>query len=69
MQTIMEMSTQIAVAIDQQSQVASEVNKNVVSIRDIARNTSGHAANNAQTSEEVSAQARVLFAAIDKFKV
>ncbi|PCC14444.1 methyl-accepting chemotaxis protein [Pseudoalteromonas sp. JB197] len=68
-QTIMEMSTQIAVAIDQQSQVASEVNKNVVSIRDIARNTSGHAANNAQTSEEVSAQARVLFAAIDKFKV
>ena len=68
-QTIMEMSTQIAVAIDRQSQVASEVNKNVVSIRDIARNTSGHAANNAQTSEEVSAQARVLFAAIDKFKV
>ncbi|KTF16504.1 methyl-accepting chemotaxis protein [Pseudoalteromonas carrageenovora] len=68
-QTIMEMSTQIAVAIDEQSQVASEVNKNVVRIRDIAQDASGHAANNAQTSEEVSEQARVLFTAIDKFKV
>ncbi|MBQ4858328.1 methyl-accepting chemotaxis protein [Pseudoalteromonas sp. MMG007] len=68
-QTIMEMSTQIAVAIDEQSQVASEVNKNVVRIRDIAQDASGHATNNAQTSEEVSQQARVLFTAIDKFKV
>ena len=68
-QTIMEMSTQIAVAIDEQSQVASEVNKNVVRIRDIAQDASEHAVNNAQTSEEVSEQARVLFAAIDKFKV
>jgi len=68
-QTIMEMSSQIAVAIDEQSQVASEVNKNVVRIRDIAQDATGHAANNAQTSEEVSEQARVLFTAIDKFKV
>ena len=68
-QTIMEMSSQIAVAIDEQSQVASEVNKNVVRIRDIAQDATEHAANNAQTSEEVSEQARVLFTAIDKFKV
>lgn len=68
-QTIMEMSSQIAVAIDEQTQVASEVNKNVVRIRDIAQDASGYAANNAQTSEEVSEQARVLFAAIAKFKV
>jgi methyl-accepting chemotaxis protein len=68
-QTIMEMSTQIAVAIDEQSQVASEVNKNVVRIRDIAQNASEHATSNAQTSEEVSQQARVLYTAIDKFKV
>jgi len=67
--TIMEMSTQIAVAIEQQSQVASEVNKNVVRIRDIAQTASGNAQSNAQTSVEVSEQARVLFAAIDKFKV
>lgn len=68
-QTIMEMSTQIAVAIDEQSQVASEVNKNVVRIRDIAQDASEHASRNAQTSEEVSEQGRVLYAAIDKFKV
>ena len=68
-QTIMEMSTHIAAAIDEQSQVASEVNKNVVRIRDIAEDASGHAATNAQTSEEVSEQARVLYKAIDKFKV
>ena len=67
--TIMEMSTQIAVAIEQQSQVASEVNKNVVRIRDIAQTASGNAESNAQTSVEVSEQARVLFTAIDKFKV
>ena len=68
-QTIMEMSTQIAVAIDEQSQVASEVNKNIVRIRDIAQSASENASSNAQTSEEVSQQSRVLFAAIDKFKV
>ena len=68
-QTIMEMSTQIAVAIDEQSQVASEVNKNVVRIRDIAQSASENASSNAQTSEEVSQQSRVLFAAVDKFKV
>ena len=68
-QTIMEMSTHIAAAIEEQSQVASEVNKNVVRIRDIAEDASAHSATNAQTSEEVSEQARVLYAAIDKFKV
>ncbi|CAM4192885.1 methyl-accepting chemotaxis protein [Pseudoalteromonas ostreae] len=68
-QTIMEMSTHIATAIDEQSQVASEVNKNVVRIRDIAEDASAHSATNAQTSEEVSEQARVLYKAIDKFKV
>ncbi|KPH57698.1 MULTISPECIES: methyl-accepting chemotaxis protein [Pseudoalteromonas] len=68
-QTIMDMSTHIATAIDEQSQVASEVNKNVVRIRDIAEDASAHSVTNAQTSEEVSEQARVLHKAIDKFKV
>lgn len=68
-ETIMEMSTQIAVAIEQQSQVASEVNQNVVRIRDIAEQASGHASNNAHTSEEVAEQARVLHDAVAKYKV
>ncbi|AIY63979.1 methyl-accepting chemotaxis protein [Pseudoalteromonas piratica] len=68
-QTIMDMSTQIATAIDEQNQVASEVNKNVIKIRDIAEQAATHAQTNAQTSEEVSAQAEVLHKAIEKFNV
>ncbi|PAJ72607.1 chemotaxis protein [Pseudoalteromonas sp. NBT06-2] len=68
-QNIMDMSTQIATAIDEQNLVASEVNKNVVKIRDIAEQATEHASKNAHTSEEVSEQARVLHGAIAKFKV
>ncbi|CAH9058548.1 hypothetical protein PSECIP111951_01894 [Pseudoalteromonas holothuriae] len=68
-QNIMDMSTHIATAIDEQSQVASEVNKNVVRIRDIAQVASEHAQANAQSSEEVSEQAKVLKDAVAKYKV
>lgn len=68
-QNIMDMSTQIATAIDEQNQVASEVNQNVVRIRDIAEEAAEHAATNADTSEQVSTQAGVLHNAIAKFKV
>lgn len=68
-QNIMDMSTQIATAIDEQNQVASEVNKNVVKIRDIAEQAAHHSETNAHTSEEVSAQAEVLHKAIAKFNV
>ncbi|RXF00938.1 methyl-accepting chemotaxis protein [Pseudoalteromonas sp. PS5] len=68
-QTIMEMSTHIATAIDEQNQVASEVNKNVVKIRDIAQSASEHAHSNAQSSEEVAEQARVLHEAVAKYTV
>ncbi|OUL57615.1 methyl-accepting chemotaxis protein [Pseudoalteromonas ulvae] len=68
-QTIMDMSTQIATAIDEQNLVASEVNKNVVRIRDIAEQAASHSETNAHTSEEVSEQAKVLHSAIAKFKV
>ncbi|NOU52789.1 methyl-accepting chemotaxis protein [Pseudoalteromonas sp. JBTF-M23] len=68
-QTIMDMSTHIATAIDEQSQVASEVNKNVVRIRDIAQVASDHASANAQSSEEVAEQAKVLRDAVAKYRV
>lgn len=68
-QNILYMSTQIATAIDEQNQVASEVNKNVVRIRDIAEEAAAHANVNAQTSEEVSRQSHFLKQAIAKFKV
>ena len=68
-QTIMDMSTHIATAIDEQNQVASEVNKNVVKIRDIAQGASDNAHSNAQSNEEVAEQARVLRDAIAKYQV
>ncbi|MDK1314148.1 methyl-accepting chemotaxis protein [Pseudoalteromonas ardens] len=68
-QTIMEMSTHIATAIDEQKQVASEVNKNVVKIRDIAQVASDHASSNAQSSEELSEQARNLYESVEKYQV
>lgn len=68
-QTIMDMSTHIATAIDEQNQVASEVNKNVVRIRDIAQVASDHAYANAQSTEEVAEQASVLHQAVAKYRV
>ncbi|WP_299492533.1 methyl-accepting chemotaxis protein [uncultured Shewanella sp.] len=66
---IMDMSTQIATAIEEQSMVASEVNKNVVIIRDIAEESSKVATQNAQASNEVNTRATYLQDAVKQFKV
>ena len=66
---IMDMSTQIAAAIEEQSMVAAEVNKNVVVIRDIAEETSHAADENASASDEVRARAEFLQQAVSKFKI
>ncbi|MFT5235581.1 MAG: methyl-accepting chemotaxis protein [Shewanella sp.] len=66
---IMDMSTQIAAAIEEQSMVASEVNKNVVIIRDIAQDSATSADENARASEEVKARADRLLSAVSLFKI
>ncbi|WP_394205785.1 methyl-accepting chemotaxis protein [Shewanella waksmanii] len=66
---IMDMSTQIAAAIEEQSMVASEVNKNVVIIRDIAQESSVAADANAASSDEVRARAESLQNAVSMFKI
>lgn len=65
---IMDMTTQIATAIEQQSHVAAEVNKNVIRIRDISEDSLAIAKQNAQISEEVAVQAARLHQTVDKFR-
>ncbi|MPY23268.1 methyl-accepting chemotaxis protein [Shewanella psychropiezotolerans] len=66
---IMDMSTQIAAAIEEQSMVASEVNKNVVIIRDIAQDSATAADDNARASDEVKSRAESLQQAVSLFKI
>ena len=67
--TIMDMNTAIAAAIQQQSNVASEVNEHVVLIRDVAEEAGRSAEQNAQMSEELAQQADVLNKEVNQFKV
>jgi methyl-accepting chemotaxis protein len=67
--TIMEMNTAIASAIQEQSTVASEVNKHVVEIRDVAEQAGKISHQNAEMSEELSQQAGVLHDEVSRFKV
>ncbi|WP_299808353.1 methyl-accepting chemotaxis protein [uncultured Shewanella sp.] len=66
---IMDMSTQIAAAIEEQSMVAAEVNQNVVVIRDIAQETAEVATQNSCATDEVRERAEYLQDAVSKFKV
>ncbi|XAG69224.1 methyl-accepting chemotaxis protein [bacterium 19CA06SA08-2] len=66
---IMDMSTQIAAAIEQQSLVANEVNRNVTNIRDIAQESSLMAEENAKSSHGLTEQAKLLHQAVAKYRV
>lgn len=65
---IMDMTTQIAAAIEEQSLVAAEVNRNVVKIRDMSEETAGTAKQTNQLSELVAGQARELRIEVEKFR-
>ncbi|PKG39570.1 methyl-accepting chemotaxis protein [Psychromonas sp. Urea-02u-13] len=67
--SIMDMNSAIATAIQEQSTVASEVNRHVVSIRDVAELTSESSVQNNQMSQELAQQATVLKGEISRFKV
>jgi methyl-accepting chemotaxis protein len=64
-----ESNTQIAVAAEQQSQVAEEMNRAVVSIRDVTENTVQQTVDSATTSNELAALAGELSKAIGQLKL
>ncbi len=66
---IMDMSTAIATAIQEQSSVASEVNEHVVMIRDVTEQAADSAKQNEHMSEELSQQAKVLHTEVSRFNV
>ena len=67
--TITDMSTAIAVATGQQSQVAAELNKHIVSIRDVAEQ-SGEMADQTQVmSQELLGQSKMLHQELGRFSV
>ncbi len=66
---IMDMSSTIATAIQEQTTVASEVNEHVVMIRDVTEQSGKSAKQNEHMSEEISQQAQVLHKEVSRFVV
>ncbi|WP_354625637.1 methyl-accepting chemotaxis protein [Psychromonas sp. MME2] len=67
MVAIMDMNTTIATAIEEQSMVAAEVNRHVVSIRDVAETSSESAQQNELMGDELAEQANLLSNEIKRF--
>lgn len=68
MKLILDNSTQIALAVEQQSAVSEEIARNVNTIRDLTSTNVGAASENAQSAAVVSSQATDLTTAIKRFK-
>ncbi len=66
---IMDMNGAIALAIQEQSTVASELNQHVVMIRDVTEQSAAAAKQNEQMSEELTQQAQVLHNEVSRFTV
>jgi len=66
---IMDMNSAIAIAIQEQSTVATEVNQHVVTIRDVTEQSGESAKQNEHMSEELSQQAQILTTEVSRFTV
>ena len=65
---VLNMATQVAAAIEQQSGVAQEVGRNMSSIRDITDQAAGSVQRNSTASQEISDQASCLNQVVSVFK-
>ena len=68
-QTISDMSTQIAGAAEEQASVADEINKNIITISEISDQTSAGSQQTASSSGELAKLAQELQMVVTKFKV
>ncbi|MEW7866266.1 methyl-accepting chemotaxis protein [Aeromonas diversa] len=69
MEAVLDMNTQIATAVEEQSSVASEINRNAVMIRDIANQVRGQAEESLAATLQVEEQTGKLARAVDQFRV
>ena len=65
---ILDMTTQIAAAVEEQSQVTAEVNRNVVAIRDVADQAAAAAGGNAETTALVARKSDTLAQVVGRFR-
>jgi methyl-accepting chemotaxis protein len=63
------MNEQIATAVEEQSRVADEINRNIINISDIAEETSNGASSSSETSNAVSRHAEHLDRLVEQFTV
>ncbi|MGY8872074.1 MAG: methyl-accepting chemotaxis protein, partial [Pseudomonadales bacterium] len=65
---IVDMTAQVATAVEEQSAVASTITKNTDRIKDIVELSSEQVGQNSLASEDVAKQATLLHSVISKFK-
>jgi methyl-accepting chemotaxis protein len=63
------MNTQIATAAEEQSSVAEEINRNIISVSDLGNQTAAGANQTSISSEELSRLATDLQSLVSQFKV
>ena len=69
METVAQMTTEIATAVEEQSYVVEDVNKSVMQIRDLGSDINTESQSNVSASEDLSKQGILLKETISIFKI
>ena len=67
--TVVDMNSQISASLQEQDQVATEMSKHVIKIRDIAKTSQEHASETAKASHDIANQANILHKEIGTYRV